>query len=91
MIDEGGTLVEEILPQHERLSELYGGSVNTLRIITYRAPDDTFHVIASVLRIGNGGVVDNFAGGGMFTMLDDQAWPDGRAWTRTPRSSSGTR
>ncbi|WP_431779141.1 sugar-transfer associated ATP-grasp domain-containing protein [Microbacterium aurantiacum] len=72
LIDEGGTLVEEILPQHERLSELYGGSVNTLRIITYRAPDDSFHVIASVLRIGNGGVVDNFAGGGMFTMLDDQ-------------------
>lgn len=72
LVTDGRTLVEQLLPQHERMSELYAGSVNTLRIITYRAPDGVFHVIASVLRIGNGGVVDNFAGGGMFTMLDDR-------------------
>lgn len=72
LVSEDRTLVEELLPQHERMSQLYAGSVNTLRIITYRAPDERFHVIASVLRIGNGGVVDNFAGGGMFTMLDDR-------------------
>ncbi|WP_438352916.1 sugar-transfer associated ATP-grasp domain-containing protein [Microbacterium sp. CJ88] len=71
LVADNRSLVEEVLPQHERMSELYAGSVNTLRLITYRSPDGTFHVIAAVLRIGNGGVVDNFAGGGMFTMLDD--------------------
>ncbi|MFS0733021.1 sugar-transfer associated ATP-grasp domain-containing protein [Microbacterium sp. 1P10UB] len=71
LIEDGRTLVEELLPQHESMNELYAGSVNTLRIITYLRPDGSFHVIAAVLRIGNGGVVDNFAGGGMFTMLDD--------------------
>jgi hypothetical protein len=40
-------------------------------MITYRDPDERLHVIASVLRIGNGSVIDNFASGGMFTMLDE--------------------
>lgn len=71
LVADNRTLIEELLPQHERMSELYAGSVNTLRLITYRRPDGSFHLIAAVLRIGNGGVVDNFAGGGMFTMLDD--------------------
>lgn len=78
LIADDRTLVEEVLPQHDEMSALYPGSVNTLRIITYREPAGRFHVIASVLRIGNGGVVDNFAGGGMFTMLDDDGvaqWP----------------
>lgn len=65
------TLVEEFLSQDERMASLYPESVNTVRLITYRDPQDTLHVIASVLRIGNGSVIDNFAGGGMFTMLDD--------------------
>lgn len=71
LVAENRTLVEEILPQHEDLARLYPGSVNTLRLITYRRQDGSFHLIASVLRIGNGGVIDNFAGGGMFTMVDD--------------------
>ena len=29
-------------------------------------------LLAAVLRIGNGDVIDNFASGGMFTMLDDE-------------------
>ncbi len=85
LLDEGRTLVEEMLVQHPRMNELYAGSVNTLRIITYLRPDDSFHVIASVLRIGNGGVIDNFAGGGMFTMLDD----DGVArWSAVDKNSN---
>lgn len=85
LVAENRSLIEEVLPQHERMSQLYAGSVNTLRIITYRRPDDTFVVIASVLRIGNGGVVDNFAGGGMFTMLDD----DGVArWAGVDKNSN---
>jgi hypothetical protein len=69
--ERGQTLLEELLPQHPELSALYPGSVNTIRLITFLDRDGGFHVLASVLRIGNGGVIDNFAGGGMFTMLDD--------------------
>jgi hypothetical protein len=71
LVGRGQTLVEEFLRQDERMAALYPESVNTVRLITYRDPQDTLHVIASVLRIGNGSVIDNFAGGGMFTMLDD--------------------
>jgi hypothetical protein len=66
------TLVEEVLQQHAAMASLYPDSVNTVRMITYLDPDGVFHVIAGVLRIGNGNVIDNFAGGGMFTMLDDR-------------------
>lgn len=71
LIDSDQTLLEEVLVQHPALSELYPDSVNTVRMITYRDPRNELHAIASVLRIGNGSVIDNFASGGMFTMLDD--------------------
>jgi len=71
LINNDQTLVEEVLQQHPDLDRLYPDSVNTVRMITYRDPHGTLHVIASVLRIGNGSVIDNFASGGMFTMLDD--------------------
>nr|WP_274638341.1 sugar-transfer associated ATP-grasp domain-containing protein [Microbacterium bovistercoris] len=70
-VARGQTLLEEILPQHADLAAVYPGSVNTVRLVTFLDPAGVFHVIAAVLRIGNGGVIDNFAGGGMFTMLDD--------------------
>ncbi len=71
LIRSDQTLLEEVLSQHPALAELYPDSVNTVRMITYRDPQQRLHVIASVLRIGNGSVIDNFASGGMFTMLDD--------------------
>ncbi|GAA3771268.1 hypothetical protein GCM10022240_24290 [Microbacterium kribbense] len=70
-IEKDQTLLEEILPQHPDLAAVYPDSVNTVRLVTFLDPGGTFHVIAAVLRIGNGGVIDNFAGGGMFTMLDE--------------------
>jgi hypothetical protein len=71
LIERDQTLIEQVLRQHEAMSTLYPDSVNTVRMITYRDPQDRLHVIASVLRIGNGAVIDNFASGGMFTLLDD--------------------
>lgn len=68
---DGQTLVEQVLEQDAAMASLYPDSVNTVRLITYLDPQGVFHVIAGVLRIGNGNVIDNFAGGGMFTMLDD--------------------
>lgn len=71
LVERDQTLLEEVLSQHDDLNAVYPDSVNTVRMITYRDPQGELHVIASVLRIGNGAVIDNFASGGMFTMLDD--------------------
>ncbi len=72
LIERDQTLLEQVLEQHDDLNAVYPDSVNTVRMITYRDPQGELHVIASVLRIGNGAVIDNFASGGMFTMLDDE-------------------
>ncbi len=68
----GQTLVDEVLSQHADMAALYPDSVNTVRMITFRDPEGIVHLLAAVLRIGNGAVIDNFASGGMFTMLDEQ-------------------
>ncbi len=75
LIASGETLIEELLTQHPEMARLYPGSVNSLRVVTYLDPDGEVHVLASVLKIGNGGVIDNFSSGGMYTMLGE----DGRA------------
>lgn len=72
-VEEAGMmLVEQFLEQHPEMLRLYPGSVNTLRIVTYAHPDRGVLVLARVLKIGNGGVIDNYSGGGMYTMLDEQ-------------------
>lgn len=63
-------LVEEVIKQHEKLNELYNKSVNTLRIFTF-LKDGVPYVLQSILKIGNGGVIDNFSSGGMYTFLDE--------------------
>lgn len=71
LLARGTVLVEQFLTQHEDMAALYPGSVNTLRIVTYRDPHDEVHVLARVLKIGNGGFIDNYSNGGMYTMLDE--------------------
>lgn len=63
-------LVEEFLAQHPVMASLNPSSVNTLRIITFRDDRDRVHTLARTLKMGNGGDVDNFSDGGMYTMLD---------------------
>ncbi|GAA3903226.1 hypothetical protein GCM10022382_07830 [Microbacterium invictum] len=71
LIASGETLIEEVLVQHPEMARLYPGSVNSLRMVTYLDPDGEVHLLAAVLKIGNGGVIDNFSNGGMYTMLDE--------------------
>ncbi len=66
----GQSIVDEFIEQHPDMSALYPDSVNTVRMITFLGRDGTVHLLAAVLRIGNGDVIDNFASGGMYTMLD---------------------
>lgn len=63
-------LLEECLTQHPELARLNPSSVNTLRLITFRK-DGEAHLLAAALKIGNGGAIDNFSDGGMYTMVDD--------------------
>lgn len=87
-------LLEQLIPQHEEMSRLCNTSVNTLRVISF-FDGETVQVIASVLKIGNGGAIDNFSHGGMYTMLDDHgkahyAAFDGENRTFTVHPVTGT-
>ena len=63
-------LIEEYLVQHKDMNKLYDNSVNTLRIITF-LDDNGVHILKTILKIGNGGHVDNFSSGGMYTFVDE--------------------
>ncbi|TPW70870.1 sugar-transfer associated ATP-grasp domain-containing protein [Schumannella sp. 10F1B-5-1] len=64
-------LLEEFITQHPDMASLEPTSVNSLRMITF-AEKGKVTVLAAVLKMGNGGDVDNFSGGGMYTMLNEQ-------------------
>ena len=72
-------LLEECLTQHPDLARLNPSSVNSLRLITFRK-DGEVHSLASALKIGNGGAIDNFSDGGMYTMVDDSGRALGAAF-----------
>ena len=63
-------LVEAFISQHEKINELYRGSVTTMRMFTFYK-DGKGYFLQAILKIGNGGVVDNFSGGGMYTFPDN--------------------
>lgn len=60
-------IFQNIVQQHEKMSELYSGSVNTMRLVTVRSlKDGSLHIMPSILRIGaNGSMVDNTSQGGI--------------------------
>ena len=66
----GQVLIEEFVKQHEEMNKLYSGSVNTLRVFTICK--DKGYYLQGVLKFGNGGAVDNFSSGGMYTFVNDQ-------------------
>ena len=63
-------LVEDYINQCKKMSLLYGKSVNTLRILTFYK-NKKVYILKSILKIGNGGAVDNFSSGGMYTFVDE--------------------
>ena len=64
-------LVEELIVQNSKVSKLYSGSVNTLRLFTFFDGKETY-VINTIFKIGNNGFVDNFSSGGMYTFVDNK-------------------
>jgi len=63
-------LLEELICQDEEMNKLYSGSINSLRMITFVTDAGDVVLLNTVLRIGNGGEVDNFSSGGMYTFVD---------------------
>ena len=63
-------LVEAFIVQHPDMNVLYPNSVNSMRMFTF-CKDGRGHFLQAILKIGNGGVVDNFSSGGMYTFPDD--------------------
>lgn len=63
-------IVEECITQHEDMNKLYDKSVNSLRMFTFYK-DGQSYFLQAVLKMGNGGVVDNFSSGGMYTYVNE--------------------
>lgn len=63
-------LVEEFIKQHPDMNSLYKNSVNTIRLITF-FDGNKFTLLQAILKIGNGGIVDNYTYGGMYAFLNN--------------------
>lgn len=64
-------LLEEYILQCKEMNELYSGSVNTLRVITFYK-DKNVYIMKMILKMGNKGNVDNFSSGGMYTFVNEE-------------------
>lgn len=66
-------IAEQCIKQNEKLNKLYDKSVNSLRMFTFYKEGQVYFLQA-VLKIGNGGVVDNFSSGGMYTYVNEEGY-----------------
>ena len=71
LVQNNQLLIEECIEQHEDMNLLYDKSVNTMRMFTFYSNGKSYFLQA-VLKIGNGGIVDNFSSGGMYTYVSDK-------------------
>ncbi|MCL2071243.1 MAG: hypothetical protein FWH07_03305 [Oscillospiraceae bacterium] len=72
LIQNGQTLVEEYIVQHEDLARINPYAVNTLRFMSIVDGGGEVHIMFRALRVGiEGSVVDNFNAGGMFVLLNE--------------------
>ncbi len=62
-------LVEDLLIQCEEMASLNPSSINTIRPLTFYK-DGKITFLAIYLRVGQGGLVDNFCDGGMVSPID---------------------
>lgn len=62
-------IIQPLIFQHQELSKFNPTSINTLRVMTMRCHGE-IHFISSILRMGNGGRVDNASSGGISIGMD---------------------
>ena len=71
LLEQPDFVIQKKLKCHASIAEIYSGSVNTFRIVTYLWHGNIIHC-PLVLRIGRGNAcVDNASSGGMFIAVDD--------------------
>lgn len=73
LVENKQNIIEEFINQHKELNKLYAGSVNSMRMFTFYK-DGKSYFLQAVLKIGNGGVVDNFSSGGMYAYVDENGY-----------------
>jgi len=62
---------QEVIDQHPQMAELHPSSLNTLRIVTYRADRGEASVMSAFVRMGvNRSFTDNVSAGGCFVGVD---------------------
>ncbi len=68
---ENDCIHQEVLVQHNKVSEIYEHSVNTIRFDTYIDKNDQIHILSAFMRFGRGGsVLDNSSSGGFYVAVD---------------------
>ncbi len=66
-----GFLLEELIPQHQQVDQIYRHSLNTIRVITLLTKDNSPEILFAVLRLGrNRAMIDNSSRGGMMVPID---------------------
>ena len=70
LCDNKQYLLEELIDQCEELNRLYNKAINTIRVVTCNN-DGEVSILFQCLRMGNGGSIDNFNHGGIFTIIDE--------------------
>lgn len=79
-------VVQEKIEQHELQSRLHAPSLNTVRVYLYKSvKDNTTHIINIAQRVGNGGVLDNVASGGLISLVQEDGQMHGYALDRFGR------
>lgn len=64
-------IVEETICNNEELKHIAPGSLNTIRIVTVIDKNKDLHIVACLLRMGNGtAITDNYHDGGMACPID---------------------
>lgn len=72
LIEKKEFLVEPYLEQEASLANLYPESLNTLRVITYRDADNEVHILNVALKLGSGGIRDDYSRGGLFSVPNEE-------------------
>jgi len=76
-------VVQEKLQQHEIQNQLHPPSLNTVRVYLYKSvKDNNIHIVNIAQRMGNGGMLDNVASGGLISLVRDDGRMHGYALDR---------
>ncbi len=71
LYDNKQFLIEDTIIQHDKMNELYQGSINTLRMVTL-VKDGKANFMYALIRMGQkGSAVDNISSGGMYAPVNE--------------------